>query len=231
MIIAAYFAYSHASGNSSTGAALVRGRHASRVMRCLSLAVLALSLSLTAVAANAGSHLRANNVPEADRAAKFVVSFYTAHLPRTGPGLPLEDDLSVLRPWITPHLYALFVDALKFRHDLAKRFGPEHRDDKPPCVEGPDYFVGGLDEWPDHVQWNVPQETHPHFEVQSTKRAASRWHVRTRFWYDTTPRIQWETVLVLERRAKRFRIADVVELGSPTPLSSVLLDCAKGQGW
>lgn len=186
-------------------------------------------LCVAALGEPAGTPLPASRTERA-RAVQFAVDFYGSYLPRQNPGLPSRSELEVLRHSITPRLHYLFVRALEYRAGLASTPGWKSSD-KPPCVEHPDYFVGGLDEWPDNVKWNGPVENRPHFRPLSVTLRRDGWRVRVRFWYHTTPRVKWETTLELRKIGTRFVIDEVIDPASPHDLSSILEGCSKGQGW
>lgn len=102
---------------------------------------------------------------------------------------------------------------------------------KPPCVEGGDYFES-LFEWPD-VRSNSGDNPRQDFEVvRKEQQANGSWHVAVRFSYDTSPVVSWTDVVVVVEERGRLAIDDVIysgvgEFNRSGRLSDVLEKCAQ----
>jgi len=162
------------------------------------------SLLLFALAASTVKPLTAAPTP-----AAAVRAFYEWRIPQVQVGLPNRAELEQLRPFISRRLYRRFEAAVTNIEALARRY---RKGDKVPCGEGGDWF-DSLDEWP-HVRANGPGDPRQHFHVSDEVPVRTKtWKVRIRFWFDTTPRVEWSDTVIVIREDDRFVIDDVLYSG------------------
>lgn len=184
-------------------------------------------LALIAMGCNAADR-------QSDEAAALVADFYRKHIPVASSGLPNETEIEAMRPFVSTNLYAWFAQALSARQEWA-RANPDDPSrgivNKPPCAEGGDYF-DSLTEWPD-VQPKADGVGGQHFQILKTEnQERDTWHVRVRFWYETTPVVEWADTVLVVRRDGRLAIDDVIYAGVGNfnrggRLSELLQGCTK----
>ena len=121
-----------------------------------------------------------------DSPRDVVERFYTTYIADKPAGLPDGEHLERLQPFLTDRLYALIVDALKYRDEMIER----HPDEKPPYVDG-DHFTSVFE---------GPRS----FAVLGVDGG----NVRVRFTDE--PSITWEDTIVV----KDGRIDDVIYGGA-----------------
>lgn len=101
---------------------------------------------------------------------------------------------------------------------------------KPPCVDGGDYF-DSLFEWPDvKSATDDPSRMFKVARVEAARRNEA-WRVDVRFWYDTTPRVEWTDTLIVVEEGEEFVIDDVLYaeglFNRGGSLSELLRNCAR----
>ena len=164
-------------------------------------------------------------------AAVVVSTFYRQHLSEMHTGLLNAGELAQIRPFLSSGLYEQYLRAVRAREVWGRAFpdDPSRRIfNKPPCVEGGDYF-NSLAEWPD-VHVAEPEGPGEHFQVgRAMRRKRGLWHVPVRFWYDTVPKVEWvDTVVVVSENHDRLAIDDVLYAGGTFNRSGRLSELLDG---
>jgi hypothetical protein len=141
--------------------------------------------------------------------AAAVRAFYEWRMPQGQSGLPNRAELEQLRPFISRRLYRRFERAVTNIEALSRRY---RKGDKLPCGEGGDWF-DSLAEWP-NVRANGPGAPTEHFQVSTEVLLHTRtWKVPVRFWFDTTPRVEWSDTVIVIREDGKLVIDDVIYSG------------------
>lgn len=127
---------------------------------------------------------------------KAAAKFYAKRLALKIQGLPDEQQLAALAPYLTPELRALFVAASREQQDFMKK----HPDEKPPWIEG-DLFSSLFEGVSTH-------------QTGAATIARDRAEVRvdcTYTWRGETSR--WHDLIILRQREGRWLVDDILMKG------------------
>lgn len=123
---------------------------------------------------------------------KIASEFYRACINLKISGLPDDDQLRVLAPFLHKDLQRLFKNAKREQARFKKKFP----DEKPPWIEG-DLFSS---------LWEGPQS----FEIGSVKESNERAEVDVSLEYlEEKSVVQWTDTLVLIKAESRWRVWDI----------------------
>ena len=126
---------------------------------------------------------------------KFVTEFYTVCLKEKPRGLPSDDQLMKLSPFLSEQLIVLFINA---KNDQRK-FIKDYPDEKPPLIEG-DLF-SSLFEGPGE------------FQVSHRETHGDSLRIFVNFSYSDPEHpgdiFQWTDAVILEKRNDSFMIVNI----------------------